>query len=46
LLESCAGEHSHAIGRPIALKIGLVIYAPMFWFPDPDGNALLIVEPT
>jgi hypothetical protein len=26
LLESCAGEHSHAIGRPIALKTGLVIH--------------------
>jgi catechol 2,3-dioxygenase-like lactoylglutathione lyase family enzyme len=35
-------------GAPAAIRIGAVELAgpvpPMFWFRDPDGNALLIVE--
>ena len=37
------------IGSPIRVRIGAVEQAeprpPMFWFHDPDGNQLLLVEP-
>jgi catechol 2,3-dioxygenase-like lactoylglutathione lyase family enzyme len=37
------------VGAPAEIRIGAVELAgpvpPMFWFRDPDGNALLIVEP-
>ena len=37
------------IGSPIRVRIGAVEQAepqpPMFWFRDPDGNQLLVVEP-
>ena len=37
------------IGSPIKVRIGAVEQAepqpPMFWFRDPDGNQLLVVEP-
>ena len=36
------------VGSPAAIRIGAVELVgpvpPMFWFRDPDGNALLIVE--
>jgi hypothetical protein len=36
------------VGAPAAIRIGAVELVgpvpPMFWFRDPDGNALLIVE--
>jgi|SRR5579859_1901367 len=36
-------------GAPAQIRIGAVQLAgpvpPMFWFRDPDGNALLIVQP-
>jgi hypothetical protein len=35
-------------GAPAAIRIGAVEFIgpvpPMFWFRDPDGNTLLIVE--
>jgi hypothetical protein len=37
------------IGSPAKARIGAVEQAepqpPMFWFRDPDGNELLLVEP-
>lgn len=37
------------IGSPVRVRIGAVEQAepqpPMFWFRDPDGNELLVVEP-
>jgi catechol 2,3-dioxygenase-like lactoylglutathione lyase family enzyme len=37
------------IGSPVKARIGAVEQAepqpPMFWFRDPDGNRLLLVEP-
>jgi catechol 2,3-dioxygenase-like lactoylglutathione lyase family enzyme len=37
------------IGSPVRARIGAVEQAepqpPMFWFRDPDGNQLLLVEP-
>jgi len=37
------------VGAPAEIRIGAVELAgpvpPMFWFRDPDGNALLIVQP-
>ena len=37
------------IGSPVTARIGAVEQAepqpPMFWFRDPDGNQLLLVEP-
>jgi catechol 2,3-dioxygenase-like lactoylglutathione lyase family enzyme len=37
------------IGSPVRIRIGAVEKAepqpPMFWFRDPDGNELLLVEP-
>jgi Glyoxalase/Bleomycin resistance protein/Dioxygenase superfamily len=37
------------IGSPVKVRIGAVEQAgpqpPMFWFPDPDRNQLLLVEP-
>jgi hypothetical protein len=36
------------VGAPAAIRIGAVELVgpipPMFWFRDPDGNALLMVE--
>ena len=38
------------VGAPAAIRIGAVELVgpvpPMFWFRDPDGNALLVVEAT
>ena len=38
------------VGAPAEVRIGPVELAgpvpPMFWFRDPDGNTLLIVEPS
>jgi catechol 2,3-dioxygenase-like lactoylglutathione lyase family enzyme len=37
------------VGAPARIRIGAVELAgpvpPMFWFRDPDGNALLMVQP-
>ena len=37
------------IGSPVKIRIGAVEQTepqpPMFWFRDPDGNELLLVEP-
>jgi catechol 2,3-dioxygenase-like lactoylglutathione lyase family enzyme len=37
------------VGAPAVVRIGAVEMAgpvpPMFWFRDPDGNALLVVQP-
>jgi catechol 2,3-dioxygenase-like lactoylglutathione lyase family enzyme len=37
------------VGSPAEIRIGAVQQSepmpPMFWFRDPDGNALLIVQP-
>jgi len=37
------------VGAPACVRIGAVDLAgpvpPMFWFRDPDGNALLVVQP-
>jgi catechol 2,3-dioxygenase-like lactoylglutathione lyase family enzyme len=37
------------VGAPAEIRIGAVELAgpvpPMFWFRDPDGNTLLVVEP-
>jgi catechol 2,3-dioxygenase-like lactoylglutathione lyase family enzyme len=37
------------VGAPARIRIGAVEMAgpvpPMFWFRDPDGNALLMVQP-
>lgn len=36
------------VGAPVSIRIGAVELAgpnpPMFWFRDPDGNTLLLVE--
>jgi hypothetical protein len=38
------------VGRPASIRIGAVEVVgpvpPMFWFRDPDGNELLLVEPS
>jgi catechol 2,3-dioxygenase-like lactoylglutathione lyase family enzyme len=38
-----------SVGSPVKVRIGAVERAgpqpPMFWFRDPDGNQLLLVEP-
>jgi hypothetical protein len=40
--------HVARVGAPPAIRIGAVELVgpvpPMFWFRDPDGNRLLLVE--